>query len=330
MKPTMKTYLIRTRGDAMQLDLHVRPIPVPASGELLVRVKAAALNRGEFVAGHGLHAPDAPPRPAGFEAAGEVIALGDGATGFSVGDRVMGRCDAAFSEFACMAVDEAMPVPARFGWEHAACATVVYLTAHDALILQGHVQPGEWVLIAGASSGVGVATIQLAKALGARTIGTSASGAKLERLAALGLDVGLQTRTGDFVDAVREATGGRGADIAVNNVGGSVFPACVEALGFEGRLATVGYVDGVVHADMDIAALHKKRLCLFGVSNKMRTLAHRVTAIRRLATDLMPYFEDGRIVPVIDRVFPFAALDEAKRFMEGGEHLGKIVVRMDD
>ena len=326
----MQAYMVRTQGDSMQLELQECPRPTPAAGELLVRVKAAALNRGEFVPGHGLHAPDAPPRPAGLEAAGEVVALGEGATGFAVGDRVMGRCDAAFAEYTCMAVGEAMPVPARFDWEQAACATIVYLTAHDALILQGHVQPGEWVLIAGASSGVGVATIQIAKALGARTIGTSASEAKLARLRALGLDAGLQTRTGDFVGAVRELTDARGADIAVNNIGGSMFPACVEALGFEGRLATVGYVDGIVHADMDIAALHKKRLCLYGVSNKMRTRAHRITAIRRLAADLMPYFDDGRIVPVIDRVFPFAQLEEAKRYMESGEHLGKIVLRMDD
>ncbi len=325
---TMKSYLIRTRGATMQLELHERPVPEPKANEVRVRIRAAGLNRGEFVAGHGLHAPDAPPRPAGFEAAGEVEALGPGVTRYAIGDRLMGRVDGAFSEYGVMHVDECLRAPARLSWEQAAGAIVVYLTAHDALIGQGRLKAGEWMLVAGASSGVGVASIQLARALGARVIGTSGSREKLARLQALGLDVPLHTRQPDFVPAVLEATGGRGADVAVNNVGGTMFPALVEALGFEGRLATVGYVDGVVHADIDLAALHKKRLCLYGVSNKMRTMQHRVAAMQAYARDVLPLFEDGRLATLVDRVFPFDALDEAKAMMERDAHVGKLVVRM--
>src|SRR5206468_7264735 len=171
-----------------------------------------------------------------------------------------------------MHAGEAFIVPERLSWEQAACATVTYLTAHDMLIAQGRLRAGEWMLVTGVSSGVGVAALQVAKALGARVMGTSGSPAKLERLQALGLDVGLATRAPDFVPAVLQASGGRGVDLVVNTVGGSVFAACIEALGFEGRLATVGYVDGVVQADLDLMALHKKRLQLFGVSNKLRTV----------------------------------------------------------
>jgi NADPH2:quinone reductase len=205
----------------------------------------------------------------------------------------------------------------------------VYGTAHDMLIGQGHLARGEWLLVAGISSGVGVASLQLAKALGANVIGTSGSAAKLARLADMGLDLGLHTRTPDFVPAVLEATSGRGADLAVNAVGGSVFAACVEALGFEGRLATVGYVDGVVKAEIDLMALHKKRLQLFGVSNKLRQRVHRLAAAQAFARDVLPFIASGQIVPLVDRVFPFAELEAAKRSMEQGEHLGKIVVRVD-
>jgi NADPH:quinone reductase-like Zn-dependent oxidoreductase len=206
--------------------------------------------------------------------------------------------------------------------------TVTYLTAHDALIAQGRLAPGEWLLVTGISSGVGVAALQVAKALGARVIGTSGSAAKLDRLVALGLDLALHTRHPDFVPAVMKATSDKGVDLVVNNVGGSVFAACVEAMGFEARLATVGYVDGRVRAEIDLEALHKKRLQLFGVSNKMRTLAHRIAAAQAFGRDLLPLLADGRVVPVVDQVFALEDLPAAQRRMEANEHLGKLVVRV--
>lgn len=325
----MKGYWIRTEGGAMRLELRDVPRPEPGEGQVGLRIRAAALNRGELIAGHGLHAASTQARPAGFEAAGEVEALGAGVTGLRVGDRVMGRCDGAFAEYGCMHEREAHVVPAALNWEQGACTTVAYGTAHDALMAQGRLQAGEWVLIAGVSSGVGIAVLQVAKALGARVIGTSGSSEKLARAQALGLDVALHTRGSGVAEATLEATQGRGADLAVNNIGGSVFAACVDALAFEGRMATVGYVDGVIRAEIDILALHKKRLHLFGVSTKLRTLQHRAEAARRFAEDLMSYFADGRIAPVIDRVYPFARLEEAQKDMETNRQVGKLVLKMD-
>jgi NADPH:quinone reductase-like Zn-dependent oxidoreductase len=204
----------------------------------------------------------------------------------------------------------------------------VFLVVHDMLVLQGRLKPGEWVLINGVSSGVGVASLQLAKVLDAKVIGTSGSADKLARLASLGLDLGLHTRGADFADAVCTATGGRGADLVINTVGGSVFAENVRAMAFEGRLATVGYVDGVLHADLDLEALHAKRLVVFGVSNKLRTKAQRTAGVPRFVAEVMPHIAAGRIRPQIDRVFDFARLPEAKARMEAGEHVGKIVLEI--
>jgi len=184
------------------------------------------------------------------------------------------------------------------------------------------------MLVTGISSGVGVAALQLGKVLGAKVIGTSGSAEKLARLKALGLDVGINTRGADFADAVMKATDGKGANLVVNNVGGSVFAETIRALAFEGRHATVGYVDEVMKGEIDIEALHTKRLTLFGVSNKLRNAEQRAATVRGFVDDVLPMIADGRIKPVIDKVFPFAQMQAAKAYMESNAHLGKIVLSM--
>ena len=324
----MKSYTIQVQGARTVLEPREAPVPVPGAGQVLVRLHAAGLNRGEFIAAHGLHAKSGAPKPAGAEGAGEIVAVGTGVAHLKVGERVMGRCAGAFAECALMDAREAIAMPPGLSWEEAAAVPLTFMTAHDMLIAQGKLAAGEWLLVTGISSGVGVAALKTAKVLGARVIGTSGSAEKLEKLKVLGLDVGLRTRSADFCDAVMQATGGRGANLIVNNVGGSVFAECVRALAFEGRLATVGYVDGVMKAEIDIDALHAKRLTLFGVSNKLRNAEQRATTARGFVADLLPLIADGRLRPVIDRVFPFDELPAAKAYMESNAHLGKIVVRM--
>ena len=325
----MQSYWMHMSETASVLELRETPPPVPGPGQLLVRMQAAALNRGEFLLGHGLHGRPGTWKAIGSEGAGEVVACGAGVRDFRGGDHVMGRCAGAFSEYALMEAAEAMPVPRGLSFEEAAGIPLAFLVAFDMLVLQGRLKAGEWLLINGVSSGVGVASLQLGKALGARVIGTSGSAAKLAALKAHELDLALPTRQADFAPAVMEATGRRGADLAVNTIGGSVFAENIRALAFEGRLATVGHVDGMLHADIDLEALHARRLTLFGVSNKLRTPAQRAAAVPRFIAEVLPHFAaGGRIRPVIDRVLDFARLPEAKARMEAGAHVGKIVLRM--
>lgn len=324
----MQSYWMLTTGTDTALAPRDVPVPAPGPRQLLVRMRAAALNRGEFLLGHGLHGQPGSWKAIGGEGAGEVAAAGVEASGFRPGDRVMGRCAGAFAEYALMEAAEAMAMPEGLSWEQAAGIPLTFLVAYDMLVLQGRLKAGEWLLVNGVSSGVGVASLQLGKALGARVIGTSGSRDKLAALEPLGLDVALCTRQPDFAPAVMEATGQHGADLVVNTVGGSVFAEDVRAMAFEGRLATVGYVDGVLHADIDLEALHARRLTFFGVSNKLRTKEQRAAAIPRFVAEVLPHFTAGRIQPQIDQVMDLAQLAEAKARMEAGAHVGKIILRM--
>ena len=301
----------------MSLELREAPMPTPGPDQLLVRVRAAGLNRGEFLR-HGLTRPGA-PKVGGTEGAGEVE---------GTGERVMGRLPASFAEYAVMDKADAITVPQGLSWEEAAATPLTFLVVYDMLVQQGDLKKGEWLLVTGVSAGVGVAALLAGKALGARVIGTSGSSEKLGRLKPLGLDVALQTRAPGFANKVLEATGGKGVDLVVNNVGGSVFAECIQCLGYEGRLATVGYVDGVMKAEMDIEALHSKRLRLFGVSNKLRNAAQRGVTVEGFKRDFLPLFASGKLKPVIDRVYDFKDLPQAKARMESNAHVGKIVVRI--
>ena len=313
----MKAYFLESLGKETRLELREVAQPQPAAHQVLVRVRAAGLNRGEFIAGHGLTPPGA-AKPAGQEAAGEIVGSGE---------RVMGRAPGAFAEYALMDRREAIPIPAGLSFEQAASIPLTFMVVHDMLVDQGGLKAGEWLLVTGVSSGVGVAALQAAKALGAKVIGTSGSAEKLARLKQLGLDVALRTRT-DFREEAMQATGGQGVNLIVNAVGGSVFAEAVRSLAFQGRMAIVGYVDGVLKGEIDLDAVHAKRLRIFGVSNKLRNAEQRAASARGFATDFLPLIAAGRISPLVDRVFPFTELPAAKAYMESDAHIGKIVLKL--
>ena len=324
----MKSYWLKPDSGRTVTELRDTPAPEPGPGQILVLMRAAGLNRGELIVGHSVKAGGA-AKAAGAEGAGEVAKLGAGVTGFKTGERVMGRCAGSFSEYSLMDAREAIVVPKNLTWEEAGSIPLAFMVVHDMLIAQGKLKSGEWLLVTGISAGVGVAALQTAKVLGAKVIGTSGSAEKLDRLKALGLDAGIRTRAGDFADAVMKATGGKGVNLVVNNVGGSVFAETIRALAYEGRHATVGYVDGVLKSELDIEALHTKRLTLFGVSNRLRNAEQRAVTVRGFAADILPFIAGGKIRPLVDRVFPFSELPAAKSYMESNAHLGKIAVRMD-
>lgn len=325
----MKSYWIKTQAGQTELQLRDVPVPSPGKGDIVVKVHAAGMNRGELFVGGVMHG--GAEKPGGTEAAGTVHAIGEGVGGISIGDRIMGRVKSpggGFSEFAAIAAHQAIPIPSNMSDEEAASIPVTFLVTYDMLYPYGKLKRGEWLLILGASSGVGVSAIQMGRYIGAKVIGTSGAANKLERLKAAGMDHGIQTRTGNFASEVTEITGGHGADLVINSVGGSVFAEAVKALAHKGRLATVGYVDGVFSAALDLNKLHAHRLELFGVSNSRLGPEDRAETVVGFKRDVMPGFARGELKSIIDRVFPFDEMPAAKAYMESNEQVGKIVIKL--
>src|SRR5205809_4089886 len=310
----MKAYVLRAEADGMALELREKSRPEPGPAQLLVRGRAASLNRGELIRGYGLIKPGT-EKPAGMDAAGEVV---------GTSERVMGRLPGAFAEYGLMDKQDAIPIPPNLSWEEAGAVPITFLVVYDMLVQQGNLKSGEWLLVTGVSAGVGVAALQAGKALGAKVIGTSGSAEKLHKLAPLGLDVPIHTRKPDFHDAVMKATDGKGVNLIVNNVGGTVFAECIRCLAYEGRLATVGYLDGSMQSEIDLDALHSKRLKLFGVSNKLRTAPQRAATVDGFKKDFLPLFASGKLKPLVDKVYSFDELPKAKDHMESNAAVGKI------
>ena len=315
-------------GPSPRLEVRDLPEPVPGPGQVLVRTRAAGLNRADvflrpstYGAGRG-----GDVQAAGLEVAGEVEALGDGVEGVAVGDRVMAMASGAWAERVVVDHRLCLPVPERWSWEEAAGAPVVYATAHDALVTNARLAPGESVLIPAVSSGVGVAAVQLARLKGASpVIGTSRSPDKLAALASLGLEVGVDVTDGGLVDAVREATAGRGADVVVDNVGGPAFAEVLEATAIKGRIVQVGRLGGRT-AEVDLDLLAYKRVQVLGVTFRTRTMDERVAVVRAFWDDVGADLAGGDIRPLVHRSWALEEAPAALDALQADRHVGKLVL----
>jgi NADPH:quinone reductase len=320
----MRAAVLATDGSVTVQD--VEP-PVPAADQLLVRVRAAGLNRADLSARAG--AGRAGPAIAGLELAGEVEAVGAQVSRWQPGDRVMGRAS-GFAELAVLGEADAIEVPADLSWEEAGAMPVTLLTAHDALVTNGQLRPGELVVVNAGSSGVGICAARMAGLLGAgAVISVTTSPAKAEAIRAavgsLPCPLVVVDVTGDeFVAAVRaQSSDGQGADLIIDSVGGSVLRDNMAAARVTGRIVQVGRLGGR-HAEIDLDELARKRLTLVGVTFRTRSRAEGAEVVRRCLANLGDQLTWLR--PEIDRVFPLSQILDARAAMLRNEHVGKIVI----
>ena len=324
----MKAIVITKPGGPDVLELQEHPVPEPAAGEILVRVRAAGVNRADLLQRLGQYpAPfGAPANIPGLEYAGEVAALGMGARAWKVGDRVMGLVPGgAYAEFLTTHEALALRAPAAWPFELAAAVPEVFITAYDALMRQMLLKAGERLLIHAVGSGVGTAALQLAASIHARTFGTSRSAEKLERARQLGLEVPIDTSREDFVEVVRRETGGQGVDVVLDLVGGPTLAGNVQVLARAGRMIVVGLTGGR-SAPIDLGAVLSKRPTIVGTVLRARTLDEKIAVTTAFAQDILPLLEAGMLRPVLDASFALAQAAEAHRRLESNATFGKLVL----
>ncbi len=325
----MKAIVIARPGGPEVLEYREVPDPVPGPEDLLVRVKATALNRADVLQRMGGY-PQPGPKPAfeipGLEFAGEVIRTGERVEGFAAGDRVMGLlAGGGYAEQVVVHQRQAMKVPANLSFREAGAVPEVYITAHDAL-RQCDLVAGESVLIHAAGSGVGVAAIQIAKVMGASFVaGTASSEDKLARAAALGLDLGINYRTADFAEEIARATGGRGVDVVLDVIGADYWERNLKSLALKGRMVLVGMMSGS-GTQANLAMLLMKRLQVRGTTLRARPLEEKAAATRAFEKSVVPHLASGRVKVVVDRVFPLAEAGAAQTYLESNANFGKVVL----
>jgi putative PIG3 family NAD(P)H quinone oxidoreductase len=325
----MRAVVISRPGDPDVLVTRDVPVPEPGPGAVRVRVRAFGINRADLLQRRGRYpAPaDAPSDMPGLEFAGEVEAVGGGSQPWALHDRVMGIAGGGtYAEYVVVPASHAVRVPDALTDAEAGAVPEAFVTAHDALRRAG-LGTGAWLLVHAVGSGVGVAALQLAKAMGARVIGTSRTPEKLARAVALGLDVPVLTPTTDFVDATLAATGGAGATAVLDLVGGAQFPRTLAALAERGRLVLVGLTAGAT-AELDLGVILRRRLGIEGTVLRPRSAVEKAQAVAGFAADVLPLLERGALRPVIHAVLPFGAVAEAHRIMEANANFGKLVVEV--
>ncbi len=326
----MRAIVITKPGGPEVLELREVPVPAPARGEVRVRVRATAVNRADLLQRMGAYPapPDAPADIPGLELAGEIDALGEGVTGWKLGDRVFGLTGGgAYAEQLVAHGRAVARMPDGLSFRDAAAIPEAFITAYDAMVTQARLAAGEQVLVHAVGSGVGTAAVQIARAIGARSIGTARTADKLERARALGMDEGVLVAGGKFADAVLEKSGGRGVEVVLELVGGGYVAEDLACMAPGGRLVLVGLMAGI-RADLDLATILRKRLELRGTTLRSRPLEEKIAATQVFARHLVPLFERGTLKPIVDRVFPLAEAGAAHAYVASNEGFGKVVLEI--
>ncbi len=326
----MKAVLFTGKGGPEIIQYAEARDPAPSRGEVLVRVRAASLNRADVLQRLGLYPPPQGTRAdiPGLELAGEVVRQGEGVTAWKPGDRVMAIASGeAQAELAVVNERMLLPVPELLSLEEAGAVPEAGITSHDALFTLGGLRPGWPVLVHAVGSGVATMAVQIAKAAGALVIGTSRTAEKLERARALGLDHGILVGPEDprFADEVRALTGGRGVPLVIDFIGAPYAAENLAALAPQGRVVVVGTMGGP-KATLDLSRLMRTRASFVGTVLRPRPLEEKIAATQAFARDVLPLLARGLVKPVVDAVVPAAQVREAHERMERNESLGKLVL----
>lgn len=327
--PTEMTVIgIKAPGGPEMLVPEKRAVPTPGDGEILVKVAAAGVNRPDVQQRKGLYPPPpgAPDIP-GLEIAGEVVALGGGAKRWAIGDRVMALViGGGYAEYALANIKHTMAVSGLPMAEAAAVPETFFTVWHN-VFERGALKSGETLLIHGGTSGIGTTAIQLAKHFGARVIVTAGSEEKCEACRKLGADVAIDYKTEDFVDAVKKATGGKGANVILDMVGGDYIGRNYEAAAVEGRIVQIAFMGGA-KAEVNFTRLMMKRLNHTGSTLRARSIEDKGAIRDALETHVLPLLAAGTVKPILYKTFPLKDAAAAHALMETSSHIGKIVLEV--
>jgi putative PIG3 family NAD(P)H quinone oxidoreductase len=317
-------------GGPEVLQLGEVPDPTPSSEELLVRVRASALNRADTLQRRGLYPPPAGESEIlGLELAGEVEAVGSAVSGFAPGDWVFGLVGGGgYAEKALLHYRMAMPIPTGWSFVQAAAVPEVFFTANETLFTLGHLTGGETVLIHAGASGVGTAGIQMARHIGARVFVTAGSAEKIARTLELGAEVGINYKEEDFVARVQAFTDKVGVDVVQDFIGAAYWQRNLQCLKVGGRLVLVGLMGGA-KVEADLNTILRKRLHIIGSVLRSQSLAEKIAITQRFRDRWLPLLQSGAIRPVIDTSFPLTEAAAAHRYMEENRNVGKIMLTLD-
>lgn len=323
----MTAVAIREPGGPLVLKPETRRLPAPGDGDILIRVKAAGVNRPDVLQRQGAYPP--PPGASdlpGLEVSGEIAALGDNAERWREGDTVAALTPGGgYAEYAVVHGSNALPVPRGFTFTEAAALPETCFTVWHNVFQRGGLREGETLLVHGGSSGIGTTAIQLAKAFGATVIATAGSDEKCAACSRLGADRAINYREEEFVAAVKDHTGGAGADVVLDMVGGEYIARNHEAAAVDGRIVQIGFLTGS-RAEVDFSRLMIKRLTHTGSTLRPRTTEFKAGIAAELEEKVWPLLAERRIAPVMDMIFPLKEAWRAHERMEEGGHIGKIVL----
>ena len=303
------------------------PDPVPGEGEVLLEVAASAVNRADIQQRQGFYdpPPGSSPYP-GLECSGRIAEVGPGVSGWAVGDEVCALlAGGGYAEKVAVPAGQLLPVPEGVTLTRAAALPEVVCTVWSNVFMIAHLRPGETLLIHGGSSGIGTIAIQLAKAVGAKVAVTAGSKEKLDRCAELGADILINYREQDFVEEIKEATGGAGADVILDIMGAKYLDRNVRALAANGRLAIIG-LQGGVKGELNLGALLAKRAAISATSLRSRPLEEKAAIVAAVREHVWPLVKAGHVRPVVDREIPMNDAAEAHRVVEESGHVGKVLL----